>query len=85
MESIGRKSVEVARIHSFVQKIQGFIRRFYKNGMIVKSDFLVSESHVSLSESVVAEANKQVETITSYLQRLLDIDEPLTIVWSALS
>ena len=50
--------------------------------MIVKSDLLVSESHVNLSESAVAEANKQVETITSYLQRLLDIDEPIKIVWS---
>jgi len=53
--------------------------------MIVKANLLVSESHVSLGEAAVAEAHKQVETITSYLQRLLDIDEPLTIVWSALS
>lgn len=80
---LAEKSVEVAKNSlNRTKRYRDLSEDFYKNGMIVKSDLLVSESYVNLSESAVAEANKQVETITSYLQRLLDIDEPVKIVWS---
>lgn len=58
---------------------------FYKNGMIVKSDLLVAESYLLMNEAAIKDAEKQVEVSKSYLQRLLNIDEDVDVVWSDLN
>ncbi|KAA0258614.1 TolC family protein [Deferribacter autotrophicus] len=55
---------------------------FYENGMIVKSDLLVAENYLLMNEAAVRDAEKQVEVSKSFLQRLLNSDEDIEIVWS---
>ncbi|UOD35506.1 TolC family protein [Deferribacteraceae bacterium V6Fe1] len=57
---------------------------FYKNGMVVKSDLLVAESYLLQNEEALISAKKQVNIAESYLQRLLNTDENIQIVWGNL-
>ncbi|MGA1846150.1 TolC family protein [Deferribacter abyssi] len=57
-------------------------KNFYENGMIVKSDLLVAENYLLMNEVAVKDAEKQVEVSKSFLQRLLNSDDNIEIVWS---
>ncbi|MCA1927154.1 MAG: TolC family protein [Calditerrivibrio sp.] len=80
---LAEKSVEVTE-NSLIRtrRYKDMTEDFYKNGLLVKSDLLVSESRVSLGEAYLAEAKKQVEISNSFLERLLDLNESVSIIWS---
>lgn len=54
---------------------------FYKNGLLVKSDLLVAESYLYQNEEALISARKQVEVAQSHLQRILNSEENIQIVW----
>jgi outer membrane protein TolC len=55
---------------------------FYDNGLIVKSDLMVSETYLLMNEQAVKEAEKQHAVAMSHLQRLIDSDESIEVVWT---
>jgi len=57
-------------------------RRFYENGMLVKSDLLVAQSHLLMNEGAIREAERQVEITRSLLQRILDTKTETGGTWS---
>lgn len=57
-------------------------RRFYENGMLVKSDLLVAQSHLLMNEGAIREAERQVEITKSLLQRILDTKAEIGGTWS---
>jgi outer membrane protein TolC len=58
-----------------------FSQNLYKNGMILKSDLLVAKSYMLQNEEELLNAKKQVQVSESFLQRLLDVDEEINVVW----
>lgn len=80
---LAEKGLEVTE-NSLIRtkKYRDMAEDFYKNGLIVKSDLLISEARVNLSESYLAESKKQVEIANSFLERLLDLNEAISVIWS---
>jgi outer membrane protein TolC len=54
---------------------------FFNNGLIVKSDLLVAETYLLMNDQAVREAEKQLAVAKSQLQRLLDTDEEIAVIW----
>ncbi|MGA1862470.1 TolC family protein [Deferribacter thermophilus] len=83
---LSKKALEVTKkSYERTKKYYEMAKDFYKNGMIVKSDLLVAESYLLMNEAAIKDAEKQVEVSKSYLQRLLNIDEDVDVVWSDLN
>ncbi|MDK2791562.1 MAG: outer membrane protein [Deferribacteres bacterium] len=81
-KGVAEKAVEaVEKSLVRTKKYYEMTENFYKNGMIVKSDLLVAESYLLQNEEALASAKKQVNIAESHLQRLLNTDENIKIVW----
>ncbi len=63
------------------KKYYDMTKEFLKNGMVVKSDLLVAESHYLMNEEAVKEAEKNYQVAMSQLQRLIDTDEEINAIW----
>jgi len=57
-------------------------RRFYENGMLVKSDLLVAQSFLLMNEGAIREAERQVEITRSLLQRVLGTKKEVGGTWN---
>lgn len=57
-------------------------RRFYENGMLVKSDLLVAQSFLLMNEGAIREAERQVEITRSLLQRVLGTKKEVGGPWN---
>jgi len=81
--ALAEKAMDVVK-HSYdrTERYYNTAQDFYKNGLIVKSDLLVSESYLLMNEQAVKEAEKQHAVAMSQLQRVLGTDEPIEIVWT---
>ncbi|WP_277657189.1 TolC family protein [Seleniivibrio woodruffii] len=81
--ALAEKALDTAR-HSYerTERYYRTAKDFFNNGLIVKSDLMVSESYLLMNEQAVKEAEKQHAVATSNLQRLLDTDEPIKVVWT---
>lgn len=81
--ALAEKALDTAN-HSY-ERTKRYYRNaadFFNNGLIVKSDLMVSESYMLMNEQAVKEAEKQHAVAMSNLQRLLDTDEPVRVVWT---
>jgi len=81
--ALAEKALDTAN-HSY-ERTKRYYRNaadFFNNGLIVKSDLMVSESYLLMNEQAVKEAEKQHAVAMSNLQRLLDTDEPIKVVWT---
>ncbi|MEF3255733.1 MAG: TolC family protein, partial [Deferribacterales bacterium] len=84
-KALAEKGVEVTeKSLERTKRYKAMTEDFYRNGLIVKSDLLVADSRLSLNEAFLSDAKKQLELSNSFLQRLLDIDEHIAIVWNDL-
>ena len=81
--ALAKKAMDVVS-HSYdrTERYYNTAQDFYKNGLIVKSDLLVSESYLLMNEQAVKEAEKQHAVATSQLQRILGTDEAIEIIWT---
>lgn len=80
--ALTKKAVDVSkRSLDRTSKYYETSKEFQKNGMLVKSDLLVAESHLLLNEEVVKEMEKNYNVAKSQLQRILDTDDDINIVW----
>lgn len=81
--ALAEKALDVVR-HSYerTERYYKAAQDFYANGLIVQSDLLVSESYLLMNDQAVKEAEKQLAVAMSQLQRILDTDEPIEIVWT---
>lgn len=64
------------------QKYYDAAKEFQKNGMLVKSDLLVAETHLLMNEEAVKDMEKQYNVAKSQLQRIINSDEDVQIVWN---
>ncbi|MBC7196922.1 MAG: TolC family protein, partial [Deferribacterales bacterium] len=84
-KGVAEKAVEaVEKSLTRTKRYYDMTDNFYKNGMVVKSDLLVAESYLLQNEEALISAKKQVNIAESYLQRLLNTDENIQIVWGNL-
>jgi outer membrane protein TolC len=84
-KGVAEKAVEaVEKSLTRTKRYYDMTDNFYKNGMVVKSDLLVAESYLLQNEEALISAKKQVNIAESYLQRLLNTDENIQIVWGDL-
>jgi len=84
-KGVAEKAVEaVEKSLTRTKRYYEMTDNFYKNGMVVKSDLLVAESYLLQNEEGLISAKKQVNIAESYLQRLLNTDENIQIVWGNL-
>lgn len=81
--ALAEKAKDVVK-HSYerTERYYNTAQDFYKNGLIVKSDLLVSESYLLMNDQAVKEAEKQHAVAMSQLQRILGTDEAIEIVWT---
>lgn len=81
--SLAGKALDVVR-HSYdrTKRYYNTAEDFYNNGLIVKSDLLVSETYLLMNEQAVKDAEKQRAVAMSHLQRLLATDEDIEIIWT---
>ncbi|PLX67567.1 MAG: TolC family protein [Denitrovibrio sp.] len=81
--ALAEKAMDVVK-HSYdrTERYYNTAQDFYKNGLIVKSDLLVSESYLLMNEQSVKEAEKQHAVAMSQLQRVLGTDDSIEIVWT---
>ena len=81
--ALAEKALDTAN-HSYerTERYYRTAKDFFNNGLIVKSDLMVSESYLLMNEQAVKEAEKQHAVAMSNLQRLLDTDEPIKVVWT---
>lgn len=81
--ALAEKALDVAkRSYERTERYYKSTQEFYKNGLIVQSDLLVAESHLLMNEQAVKEAERQRAVAESQLQRILDTDESIEIVWN---
>jgi len=84
-KGVAEKAVEaVEKSLARTKRYYEMTDNFYKNGMVVKSDLLVAESYLLQNKEGLISAKKQVNIAESYLQRLLNTDENIQIVWGNL-
>jgi len=62
-------------------KYYAMTKDFYDNGLIVMSDLLVAETYLLRNDQAVKEAEKNLAVASSQLQRLLDTDNEIAVVW----
>ncbi len=80
--SLSKKALEVSKQSlERTKKYYDMTQEFLKNGMVVKSDVLVAESYYLLNEEAVKEAEKNYQVAMSQLQRLIDTDETVNVIW----
>jgi outer membrane protein TolC len=80
--SLSQKALEVSKESlKRTKKYYDMTKEFLKNGMVVKSDLLVAESHYLLNEEAVKEAEKNYYVAMSQLQRLINTDDDINIIW----
>jgi outer membrane protein TolC len=81
--ALAEKAMDVVK-HSYERTSRYYktAQDFFANGLIVKSDLLVSESYLLMNEQAVKDAEKQHAVAVSQLQRLLATDDPIEIVWT---
>jgi len=81
--ALAEKALDVVK-HSYerTERYYKTAQDFYKNGLIVQSDLLVSESYLLMNDQAVKDAEKEYAVAMSQLQRLLDTDENIEIVWT---
>lgn len=81
--ALAEKALDVAnRSYERTARYYKSSQEFFRNGLIVQSDLLVAESRMLMSDQAVKEAEKQKAVAESQLQRLLDTDDHLEIVWN---
>lgn len=81
-KGVAERALEVVKkSKERTQKYYEMTQDFYKNGLLVKSDLLVAESYLYRSEEALISARKQIELAQSYLQRILNSEEEIQIVW----
>ncbi len=82
--ALAEKAKEVAcQSYDRTAKYYKTAKDFYTNGLIVKSDLMVSESYLLMNEQAMKEAERQHQVAMSQLQRLIDSDETIQVVWSS--
>lgn len=81
--ALAEKALDVVN-HSYerTERYYNTALDFYENGLIVKSDLLVSESYLLMNEQAVKDAEKQHAVAMSQLQRLLDTEDRIEIIWT---
>lgn len=85
-KGVAEKALEVVKkSKERTQKYYEMSKDFYQNGLLVKSDLLVAESYLYQNEEALISAQKQLEVAQSYLQRILNLEENIQIVWGNLS
>lgn len=81
-KGVAERALEVVKKSAErTQKYYEMTQDFYKNGLLVKSDLLVAESHLYQNEEALISARKQIEVAQSYLQRILNSEEDIQVVW----
>jgi len=81
--ALAEKALDVVRAsYDRTAKYYKTTKDFYDNGLIVKSDLMVSESYLLMNEQSVKEAEKQHAVAMSQLQRLIDSDEDIQVIWT---
>lgn len=84
-KGVAEKAVEaVEKSLARTKKYYEMTNNFYKNGMVVKSDLLVAESYLLQNEEALISAKQQVNIAESYLQRLINTNEDIQIIWGDL-
>jgi outer membrane protein TolC len=79
---LSKKAVEVAKESlKRTEKYYNTTKNFFENGMIVRSDLLVAESHLLKNEEMLKDMEKQYHVAMSQLQRMIDTDEDINLIW----
>lgn len=63
------------------EKYYAMTKDFYDNGLIVMSDLLVAETYLLMNDQSVKEAEKNLAVASSQIQRLLDTDSEIAVIW----
>jgi outer membrane protein TolC len=80
--ALAEKALSTVKVsYGRTDKYYTMTRDFYDNGLIVMSDLLVAETYLLMNDQAVKEAEKNFAVASSQLQRLLDTDESISIIW----